>query len=200
MFPEDPGRIDLETHQPLSGLETPFNFEDPLATSEPALHDETPPQRRYVRSLLAILMVVVVLFSISYAALQPWLRPFSSSQMAPRLEGAITGISATNTNNCRYAPSVTLEGALFPTDNLCICGRVYVDVRTALRYVLVVRDEAGETVGQSDLQSGFGTLFCQRVRLADELEDGQYTVELHDHENARRLDVFHFSIQSKRSL
>jgi hypothetical protein len=203
MFPENSNRLDTEPIDIfLANANTPYfhnAFPPDVITHHPSHEHEKAPARNHIRVLVSILMVVILMVTVSYAAVQPWLHQENREGTQRRVEGAITGVSAVNTS-CRYAPRITVEGALPPTRVLCICGRVGRNNRDAPGYMLLLRSEDGATLGQMSMPGRFGGEFCYRMHLTSELQDGHYHIDLLLQSTSSQIDTFRFTIQSSRSL
>lgn len=158
--------------------------------------EEAPP-KNYIRPIIAIIMVMLLILSVSYTTLQSLLLEQNDSSIASKgsssdFDVVLTGISTTTTN-CQNAPRVTLSGTYVPTAHLCICGSLYTD-ETTVNYVLRLRTVGGSLLEQTDIRNQSEGAFCQHWKLSDVLEEGRYRVELASTRNSQPIQTMWLTV------
>ncbi len=158
--------------------------------------EEAPP-KNYIRPIIAIIMVMLLILSVSYTTLQSLLLEQNNSSISfdessRNFDVVLTGVSTTTTN-CQNAPRITLGGTSIPTSHLCICGSLYTDEST-VNYVLRLRTVGGNLLEQTDVRNQSQGTFCQHWKLSDVLEEGRYMVEFASTHNSQPIQTIWLTI------
>lgn len=140
--------------------------------------EQEAPSRNYFRPIVAIIMVLLIILSVSYRTLQSIFldRDNAVVTVNANFDVVLTGISTT-TDNCQAAPHVTLGGTFSPSRRLCICGSLYTD-ESSVNYVFRLRTVQGNLVAQTERSNQTESSFCHRWELSNTLEEGRYVLEL----------------------
>ena len=160
------------------------------------IESQTPP-RNYIRPVIAIMMVLLLILSVSYTTLQSIFEKSSDRPVpvTPNFDAILTGASTTTTD-CQDAPRVTLGGTNPPTNRLCVCGSLYTDEST-VNYLLRLRSVEGNIVAQIELSNQTEGSFCQLWQFSNTIAEGRYAIEIAPNTASQSVEVIWMTIATQ---
>lgn len=170
VFPED--------HQPI-----------PRRSAEP-----DPPDERPLRALISLLLVFVLIASVGYAAIRPFVLGYIETA---DFDIALTSVTEATDDTCRTVDADDIPAAIEATQVLCVCGIIFAGGRRADQYQLLLRPAGQPPFDSVQVERTADGAFCHRWQLNTPLVQGHYRLDV------RRdvlLDTYWFRVQSVSSI
>jgi hypothetical protein len=169
-------------------------FPDERQPPPPYRSAEPDPPQRPLRVFIALMLVAILVFSVGYSAIRPFILGYIDTT---DFDIALTSITEATDQNCRTVEDENLPAAINSTQTLCVCGIVFAGGRRADEYQLLLRSESGVPVDTVRVESTADGEFCHRWQLEAPLTSGEYRLDVRSN---RLLDTYWFRIQSVSSI
>lgn len=160
----------------------------------PPLSAEPDPPQSPWRTVVALLLVFILVLSVGYSAIRPFVLGYIETA---DFDIALTSITEATDDACRTVETDELPTALNSTQTLCVCGIVFAGGRRADRYQLLLRENGHLPVDSARIERTADGEFCHRWQLDVPLAEGEYRLDVR---RDALLDTYWFRIQSVSSI
>jgi hypothetical protein len=155
---------------------------------------EPEPPRNPFRVIIALTLVFILVASVGYSAIRPFVLGYIETA---DFDVALTSITAASDENCRAIDADERPFALNSTRTLCVCGVVFAGGRRADRYQLLLRDDGHLPVDSAQVERTADGAFCHRWELDVPLAQGEYRLDVR---RDALLDTYWFRVQAVSSI
>ncbi|MCB9437472.1 MAG: hypothetical protein H6673_10840 [Anaerolineales bacterium] len=152
------------------------------------------PSRNYIRPILSVVLLLILLGGVSYRAVAPWLRELLQPS-GDDFRMVLTGVTD---QDCDGSSHVNLQGALEPTQTLCICGQLYTD-ESSVDYWLYMYTESGQVWANQSVKNQPQGAFCRVWHLPKQLEIGRYALAVRANPRLDPSNRLWFSVRQSYS-
>lgn len=149
---------------------------------------------RWIRQLVAILMIVALLGGTGYGVFQFMVDTYWGPDSFAAI---LTAVDVPDSpSDCAEIKQVNPVGVIEPTKRLCVCGQLLPDAANKdISYYLRVKDNDDKVILRQKFENQRSGKFCQALNLEKTLENGRYLLEISAAKRSEAIAWYRFTVR-----